>query len=401
MPLDESFLTLAERLREHGYETVGVNENPWVGDPVRGLTQGFDRFVTIESRFTQLFRASSRSREPPSAGAGSHRSIAEAVEQWLAGRSTDRPFFLFLNIMDAHSPYKVRAANPHLPAGVTAGEARAVSQRARDHLCRTPRRSHQMEILWGLYLGGVNAADRKLGRVLEALRQAGADEDLIIVATSDHGEHLGERRLFLHDIGVRQPLIHVPLIVHGLPEVSPTVIDAPVQLLDLLPSILAWVGAEGDTGLPGRRLPTRSSGEKEPRLIVSEYVDPLHVENPEFLRQGIARTRHACGPEDKVSGDARAAMRWPYKLVWYERHANELYDLRADPSEWRDTAEEAPDLAAELEAALPPPHSPRPGLASDTPHPPPDPAFLAKLRALGYLDDSEAHEAVTDGAGER
>ena len=51
--LGQSFLTLAEILREHGYETVGLNENPWVGEPSRGLTQGFDRFATIENYFTE------------------------------------------------------------------------------------------------------------------------------------------------------------------------------------------------------------------------------------------------------------------------------------------------------------------------------------------------------------
>ena len=269
-PLDESFLTLAERLQEHGYETVGVNENPWVGDPAKGLTQGFDHFVTVETYFTEIFRERSHPLNPPSAGAGSSGKMAEAVEHWLADRSTDRPFFLFLNIMDAHAPYKVRAANPHLPAGATAREARAVSQRARDHVCQTPRWSREMEILWALYLDGVSAADRKLGRVLEVLSHAGADENLIVVATADHGEHFGEQRLFLHDIGVRQPLIHVPLIVHGLPEVSPAVIDAPVQLLDLLPSVLAWAGADRDAGLPGRRLPARPRREQEPRIIFSE-----------------------------------------------------------------------------------------------------------------------------------
>jgi len=48
------------------------------------------------------------------------QQTAARCQRWLAERSTDRSFFLFLNIMDAHSPYEVRAANPHLPAGVTA-----------------------------------------------------------------------------------------------------------------------------------------------------------------------------------------------------------------------------------------------------------------------------------------
>jgi hypothetical protein len=154
------------------------------------------------------------------------------------------------------------------------------------------------------------------------------------------------------------------------------------------------------TGLPGHRLPIRPLVEHEPRLIFSEYVDLVREETPEFLRQGLARNRHACGSTDKVSGDGRAALRWPHKLLWYERHGNELYDLRADPFEHSDAGDTSPGLVAELEAALPPPRSPRRDRARDTPHPPLDPAFLEALRALGYLDDPEAHEAATATTGE-
>jgi len=238
------------------------------------------------------------------------------------------------------------------------------------------------------------ALDQSFLTLAERLREggyetAGVNENLIIVATADHGEHFGE-----------QPLIHVPVIVHGLPEVSPAVIDAPVRLLDILPRVLAWVGADRAAGLPGRSLPTRPSDEHEPRIIFSEYVDPADEEASESLRQGIADRRHACEPADKVADDARIALRWPHKLIWYARHANELYDLRADPFEGSNATESSSALAAELEAA-PPPRSPRPDRAPDEPRPSPDPALLETLRVLGYLDDPEPHEGATHGADEK
>ena len=383
-PLATSFRTIAERLGERGYETFALNENPWVGNAELAITQGFDGLVNMASDFWL---------SPPSGGLASG-DIAEELEAWLVERPADRPFFLFVNIMDAHSPYAVEATNPHLPAGTTADEARAVSQRPADHVCRTGAEAREMQILHGLYLGGVNAADRKLGRVIAALGKASKGRNLITVVASDHGEYFGERRLILHDLGVHQPVAQVPLVVHGVPGVSPAVIDTPVQLIDVLPSALAWAGAPPDNELPGRPLPTQPGTSETTRAVITEYFDPDHESTPEPLRQIVRTTREHCGPEDRVWGDARAVVRPPYQLVWYAHYPSELFDLRVPPGERSDLALASPAVVAELEQALPPRatrtvHDPTPQKLS--------PNLVRALRTLGYLggpeSDSSAKEA--------
>ncbi len=141
-PLATSFTTMAERLGERGYETFALNENPWVGNEEFAITQGFDHLVNMASDFWL---------SPPSGGLASG-DIAEELEAWLVERPVERPFFLFVNIMDAHAPYAVAATNPHLPAGTTADEARAASQRPADHVCQTGAEAREMQILHGLYL---------------------------------------------------------------------------------------------------------------------------------------------------------------------------------------------------------------------------------------------------------
>jgi len=84
---------------------------------------------------------------------------------------------------------------------------------------------------------------------------ARATRPLVTSVTSDHGEHFGEHRLFQHHFSVREPLLHVPLVIHGLPDVAPAVIDAPVELVDLMPTMLEWAVVPMPQNLAGRPLP--------------------------------------------------------------------------------------------------------------------------------------------------
>src|SRR5262249_57526318 len=105
------------------------------------------------------------------------------------------------------------------------------------------------------------------------------------VVLADHGECCGERGLVGHDIGLADALLHVPLVVSGLPHVAPAVIETPVQLADVLPSVLGWAGASPLEGIAGRPLPTRDEADATPRRIVSEYTDyTLEDSVPEWMR---------------------------------------------------------------------------------------------------------------------
>jgi len=356
--------TLADLLSLHGYETFAFNENPWLA-PAHGLTQGFERVVSTGD-------------------------VATVVKRWLAERSTDRPFFLFLNIMDAHWPYRVRETNPFLPGGVSTEDARSVAKDLERYRCNITRDDPELAILRGLYHGNVRIADAKLGAVLAALSRL--DTPVIVVATSDHGEHLGEHRLIEHDVGIDRAVTHVPLVVHGLPDVAPATIATPVQLADIMPAILAWTGAPIPPGLAGQPLPTAGEAQGNARAIVAEFHEyrdeQFYAQFNDVVREHLrARWMH-CTEQDRVAGDMRAVIRFPYELLWYEKYPSQLFDLRSDPHEERDLAPAMPQRVAELEAHL------QRVFASATPRPAPraEPAAadVERLRALGYLGGSQA-----------
>ncbi len=365
--------TLAELLSRAGYETIGVNENPWLG-PDSDVIRGFDRFLAAGD------------------------DMRGVVGKWLDTRQQGRPFFLFLNIMDAHSPYSVRQTNPFLPPGVGRERAQSVSaafsRELARFLCTLGPDDEEMAVLRGLYLGDVRAGDAKLGSVLadlEPLRQAAP---LIAIVTSDHGEYFGEHSLVEHQVGVGDAVLHVPLLVHGLPGVPPARIATPVQLVDVMPSILRWVGAPIPAGIFGRPLPTSETEQPAGSPIVAEYHDYIRDDPgiPEILLEFDTRKWKHCGPEDRIFGRMRAITRFPHKLIWYARYPSQLFDLSTDRREERDLAASMPETATELMADLD--GIVRVGARTTrVPKLNLDAAQIERLRALGYLGGEAASQA--------
>jgi arylsulfatase A-like enzyme len=365
--LPDGIPTLAERLHAAGYETVAFSENPWLGD-ANHTSRGFEHFTCLD-RY----------------GVGpSGPDISEVVADWLRSRARDRPFFLFVNIMDAHADYKVRDVNPFLPDGVSADAARHVSQDPRDYICVKGTRDADLAILRGLYRGDVQAADAKLGRVLARI-----GGHPLTVVLSDHGECFGERGLVGHDIGLANALLHVPLVVTGLPRVAPAIIETPVQVADVLPSILAWVGAPPLDRVTGRPLPTKDQPDATPRGIVSEYTDyTIEDTFPAWMQDKVRefawRGRGRCRAEDRVFGDMQSIVAFPYKVMAYSGYPPELFEVASDPSEQHDLATTAPDRVARLEHDLEAITAAR-AAPENAPASQIDPALAARLRALGYL----------------
>jgi arylsulfatase A-like enzyme len=372
----DSLSMLAEKLHDAGYETMGVSENSWIS-PDFNMTQGFEQFTSPRAL-------------------GDVPDVRETLARWARTRDPKRSFFLFVNVVDSHSPYTVRAVNRFLPPGVSTAAARAIPQGPHHYFCATESHDRELAALWGLYLGDVAVADAKLGAVLDVLRDAGLASDLITVVTADHGEHFGEHRLVGHQFSLRQALLHVPLVVHGLSGVAPAVVEAPVQLADVVPSILGWTGMTVPGGLSGQALPVEVGAGDGGRAVIGEHIDYDPDASPDApsivtqLRQRTGRLRAACTPQDRVFGDMRALLKHPFKLLWYERYSPQLYDLSADDSEVADLAPARPALVADLATELSRRTSrSRADATEPVPTLLPSPEVQDRLRALGYIDDAE------------
>jgi arylsulfatase A-like enzyme len=128
-------------------------------------------------------------------------------------KNSQKPFFLFLNIMETHNQY-----NP--PSGITAFEK--ISPKTRrsalkkfewHHYARAPFSAETFEILNVLYDREVLFLDSVLWDFYSFLKDKRILDNTLIMITSDHGEFLGEHGQVNHLFTLYNELLHVPLII--------------------------------------------------------------------------------------------------------------------------------------------------------------------------------------------
>ena len=90
-----------------------------------------------------------------------------------------------------------------------------------------------------------------MGRLVSSIEARGREP--VIIATADHGEAFGERGVHYHSSNVYEEQVRVPLIVVG-PGLSPSVVSSPVQLVDVLPTVLSALGRGRPAQVRGRDL---------------------------------------------------------------------------------------------------------------------------------------------------
>ena len=172
----------------------------------------------------------------------------------------------------------------------------------------------------GGYYASVAFMDAQVGKVLDALEDAGLTERTIVIFTSDHGFHLGEHD-FWAKVSLRDESAGVPLIV-SVPGKQPAVCHSLVELLDLYPTTAALCGLE---------VPERLQGKD----ISSMLDDPGHeVRQDAFC---VAPMRKGFLLRDRD---------WAY--LQYGEDASggqELFDMRKDPGQFINLAGEASHAA--------------------------------------------------------
>jgi arylsulfatase A-like enzyme/tetratricopeptide (TPR) repeat protein len=309
--------TLAELLRAHGLATAGVVSS-FVLRKESGVGRGFDFYDD---------------RLPPAAPdqpMGQVQRDGEASLQvaqgWMEGRHA--PFFLLFHIYEPHTPYA------------------------------PPARFAQYDP----YDGEVAWSDEIVGRLFAWLKERGLYEDATIVFLSDHGEGLGDHGEQEHGLFLYDETIRVPLIIK-LPgqEGAGRRVPAPVQHIDLVPTILDMAGAPEVSGLRGRRL----------RPVLESATGSLP--EPGFYAEAFYSRYHFGWSELYSLTDAR------YRFIKAPRP--ELYDLQSDPRERRNLASERPQAVTAARAAVDRllagarPTEPARVSAED----------LQRLQALGYI----------------
>jgi len=296
------------------------------------------------------------------------RRSVDRVIDWLDAVG-DRPFFVYLQLMGPHTPYGPREflLDGPPPAVPIANHPRDGSW-GQGYPLAEPGTSvdpDRLALLRTLYDADVRYVDREIGRLLARLDSRGALDRSLLIITSDHGEEFYEHRAWAHGSTFRE-VIDVPLIMSGPGLRGGTVIDRPVRLVDLAPTVMDLLDIERDPGFDGRSLVgLLDGGDGGPDPVT--FIDGCPVRPP------------GCGMWAIIAGE--------HKLCRIEldgRRATLLYDLAADPMETTDLAERRPALADSLSRML---DRWRTTLqAGASPSRPLGAEEIRNIRNLGYID---------------
>jgi arylsulfatase A-like enzyme len=263
--MSDVHVTLAERLRDAGYHTAGFFGAPYL-HPTFGLAQGFDFYescMTPELASAESARADSFSEKSfAHADVTGPRTLA-AVRRWLE-QLDERPFFLFLHLWDVHYDYIAPREYVDLfdPGYEGPIDGRNVYYSLAIHP-RMPERD--LRHLIALYDAEIRFTDEILGRVLGALEERGRLEDAIVVVTADHGEEFFEHGNKGHQRTLYDEVVRVPLVVSWPGRVpAGVVVEDPVRLIDVMPTLLSLAGVPAPPRLQGRDLAPLWRGEALP-----------------------------------------------------------------------------------------------------------------------------------------
>lgn len=327
--LSDEHDTLAEILHNRGLRT-GAFVGSFVLDSRWGLRQGFDKYFDDFDLSGSATAALDEIQRPAN-------EVVDQALQWL-GQDLEQPFFAWVHLYDPHTPY----AAPE------------------------PFRAAFPRTLDGAYDAEIAFVDQQIGRLIAHLTSAGQLDRTLIVAVGDHGESLGEHEEYTHGFFLYDAALQVPLIMAG-PGVPHRTVDDQVRIVDVMPTVLEFLGLSPPDAVQGATLVPAARGERLDLVAFAETWFPRY---------------HYGWNELMAVRDGR------YKFILAPRR--ELYDLQADPREQRDLSQERPARVAALEQAL---RKMLAGLSSDAAPSAPqpiDPDAEARLRALGYVGSSSA-----------
>jgi arylsulfatase A-like enzyme len=377
-PIKAEVPIIGSYLSQFGYESAVFDGGSFIKEMTGG--RGFDHF----------FFPRQDKEVPPD------RLIFERAADWIFGEHK-KPWFAFVRFSGGHWPYRDASFIPedqdcsehdHSFNVGTYGIRRSeqggegvdlIDPDAFRRLIWTPdenerKRGHRI----AHYDSELHFSDRLMGELLDRLRAEGMLDNTLVVVTSDHGESLGEHGYLQHGPRVDESVMNVPLVLklHEGHEISAegVQITSQVSNIDIFPTIVEALGLPLPEDLDGASL--------------LALIDSRAARQPERFSYGESgRTFMGIDPEryvEGVPGKHRMLRGGRWKLVQVPGAERELrlYDLKSDPGEIHDVADQHAEIVAEMSARLREIDSVAATAAAEREL---TPEQLENLRRLGYV----------------
>ncbi|MBU0638832.1 MAG: sulfatase, partial [Planctomycetes bacterium] len=240
-------LLLTEILQEAGFHTAGFIGS-FALESRFDFNQGFDHYDERFERFVSVIGAEHNERPA--------ESVTNAVISYLDEIGIPDKLLLFVHYFDPHEPY-----DPPPPYNTMYGGARRVTPEHTEVVRQGIRQAGheatvEAQVLARNYAGEISYMDEHVGRLLEDLRQRGVLDQALVLVTSDHGENFWEHRFYFnHGLTTYQTTLHavcllrLPRAAHG-----GTRVEQLVASIDVLPTLLSYLGLEIPPGVEGEAL---------------------------------------------------------------------------------------------------------------------------------------------------
>jgi len=343
-------LTLAEYLRGCGYRTLGVSANPEVGRQA-GMAAGFDVLdattlgTVLDAAGPPTSAARLLVRYPVGSLWRSSRDglcVNRRLAFWarLAGGP---PRFFYIHYMEPHTPNLPRAEylgelKPFLDK-VDERRAREIelgkyffAEVAADPAFVPDYGDDELALARALYDADIRRMDVVMADLLaNVVPASGRDAEPIIIITADHGEEFLEHGRWLHGSGLHREVAEIPLIIK-FPGCAPAVLEGPVSLVDLAPTVASAVGLTVPDGWEGLDLtPYAGRGQTAPpRMLLLEGIQELSIEAPDPSHRTIEIDVLVGGGYYYVK-DENAGVEYLYDRRSDPRQVNNLARAGASP----------------------------------------------------------------------
>lgn len=252
---------------------------------------------------------------------GSAFEVVDAAARFL--RSDDaraKPFFAQIGFFESHTPFDFGGATPDDSRGVFVPPY-VFRDEAAIRTCAALQ-------------GAIRQADRAFGQLLNHLRDAGLEENTLVVFTSDHGVELPRAKWFCYDPGIAVPLI-MRWPAGGL--TGGRCVDALLSNVDLVPTLLELIGQPAEPAMQGMSFAPAARG-----LLYDAPRDAIYAMFHQRGARAVRTDRYKLIRYFEAATDfSRIPVHLDEVLAKRPIGLIELFDLDQDPNEFQNRAADA------------------------------------------------------------
>jgi arylsulfatase A-like enzyme len=277
--------------------------------------------------------------------------IEPTLGRWISETPRDTPVFAFVNLLETHEPYYPDGA---LAPGVASWWR--YSRYRQDHVGwlsgRWTPSAEEYAHLHALYRRTFRSADRRVGRIIDVLKDSDRWDNTLLLLTSDHGQAFGEQGMFFHMLRLPEALIRVPLVVRRPGGASAgSSATGWASLVDIAPTVLEAAGRTGAVHTSGVALETLLDRPRPGAICSASDGLVWRTIVPEHEKARFSERRRA--EFDRILA---CAYQEQYKVVYdSETRQFRAFDIERDPGEstdlWPTEGERLAGLAEEARYA--------------------------------------------------